>query len=63
VPALAYVCRATWFFSDSTSFTASRLEATYDLVLEGHTLAAERSLTLVGHRFVFIHVTPSAPHF
>lgn len=61
---IPYVCRATWFFSDSTSFTVSRLESdTYNLVVEGHALAIERSTFCVGHRFVFISVTPSAPHF
>ena len=54
-----YVCRATWFFSDSTSFSASRLESLDDLVTEGHVLAAERSTSLIGHRFVFVKVSPT----
>ena len=58
----AYVCRATWLLSNGTSLVESRLEGNaYELVLEGHTLAQKLSLTCVGHRFLFVRVTPSNP--
>jgi hypothetical protein len=61
-PPLDYVCRATYFFSDGTSHTLSSLNnSLYDLVIQGNTLAAERSLLQVGHRFVFVQVTATAP--